>query len=114
MLKSKVDNPRYPHHVVITRVEISDDPFSEEQTERVLYDGIGRSYTDTTTTGSVKVDYNKRKSSIPMRFDKWEEPVLDGDTIKTIKNGKLVEEGRVRDFEPDNDRTVIYWDLVRV
>lgn len=114
MLKRKVDNPRFPHQVIITRVETSSNPFDEDVNERELYNGVGRSFTDTTTTGGSEVDLNKRKSSIPVRFDEWEEQVLDGDTIKTIKNGILVEIGRVRDFEPDNNRTLIYWDLVRV
>ena len=114
MLKQKVDNPRYPQIVTITRVECSDNPFDGASTERVLYSGVGRSFTDTTTTGGSQVDVNKRKSSIPVRFDKWEEPILDGDTIKTTKDGRLLEIGRVRDFEPDNNRTLIYWDLVRV
>ena len=114
MIAECVNNPRYPHRVIITRVELSDDPFAEETSERVLYDGVGRSFTDTTTTGGKGVDSNKRKASIPVRYDGWDEPVLDGDTIKTIKNDKLVEIGRVRDFEPDNNRTLIYWELVRV
>lgn len=114
MLKRKVDNPRFPHTVIITRVENPSNPFDDNAVERELYNGKGRSYTDTTTTGTAYVDLNKRKSSIPVRFDEWKEPILDGDTIKTVKNGALVEVGRVRDFEPDNNRTVIYWDLVRV
>ena len=111
MLNFTPDNPRYPHHVTITRVEAA-SPF-DDATSRELYHGCGRSYTDTTTTGDNNVDMNRRKCSIPMRFDKWEEHVLDGDTITVVK-GSLVEVGRVRDFEPDNDRTVVYWELVRV
>ena len=111
MLEVKPNNPRYPHGVRIVRVEAS-SPF-DETSERVLYCGCGRAYTDTTTTGDNNVDMNRRKCSIPVRFDLWDEPVLDGDTITVIK-GTLTEVGRVRDFEPDNDRTVIYWELVRV
>lgn len=111
MLNITPNNPRYPHQVTITRVEAA-TPF-DDATSRVLYQGKGRAYTDTTTTGDNNVDMNRRKCSIPMRFDKWAEPVLDGDTITVVK-GTLTEVGRVRDFEPDNDRTVIYWELVRV
>lgn len=113
MLKQKVDNPRYPHLVVITRVDFEDE-FSDETLERTLYDGMGRGFTDTTTTGGTEVDVNKRKASIPVRFDKWTEPILDGDKIRVVKTDGVVENGRVRDFEPDNDRTIIYWEVVRV
>lgn len=111
MLEIAPRNPRYPHRVNITRTEAA-SPF-DEATSRVLYCGCGRAYTDTTTTGDNNVDMNRRKCSIPVRFDRWPEPVLDGDTITVVK-GTLTEVGRVRDFEPDNDRTVIYWELVRV
>lgn len=111
MLNITPNNPRYPHCVTITRVEAA-SPF-DDVTSRVVYQGKGRSYTDTTTTGDNNVDMNRRKCSIPMRYDKWKEPVLDGDTI-TVVIGTLTEVGRVRDFEPDNDRTVVYWELVRV
>lgn len=83
--------------------------------ETVLYDGRGRSFTDTTTNGNVEVDTNKRKASIPVRYDEWgagEKP-LDGDTIY-VTVGRNTEIGRVRDCEPDNNRSLVYWDFVRV
>lgn len=83
--------------------------------ETVLYDGRGRSFTDTTTTGTDDVDVNKRKASIPVRFDEWKSGLkpLSGDTIYAMI-GSNQEVGRVRDCESDNDRTLVYWDLVRV
>ena len=127
MRKDRIDNPRYPHHIRIVRVNPSagegadpNDPFAEpvepgQETEVVVYDGIGRSFTDTTTTGTDDVDTNKRKVSIPVRFDKWEVGVrpLDGDTIYATA-GNNTEIGQVRDFEPDNNRSLVYWDFVRV
>ena len=127
MRKDRIDNPRYPHHIRIVRVNPSsgegadpNDPFSDpvepgQETEVVVYDGIGRSFTDTTTTGNDDVDTNKRKASIPVRFDKWEVGVrpLDGDTIYATV-GNNTEIGQVRDFEPDNNRSLVYWDFVRV
>ena len=121
MKKETIVNDRYPHSVKITRrkeaVE-SDDPFDRadggEETV-VIYEGKGRSYTDTTTTGSVAVDVNKRKASIPVRFDEWKDDAhwpMDGDIIEVVK-GKVTEKGEVKDFEPDNNRSVIYWELVR-
>lgn len=130
MYEEEIANPRYPHDILIYRVgkkseDTSDDdnPFAEDEpTEEnesgkriILYEGKGRSYTDTTTTGDGKVENNKRKISIPKRFDTWDEDMwpLDGDTIE-VTMGKVKERGTVKDFEPDNDRSVVYWELLRV
>lgn len=137
MRKEVINNPRYPHTIKIVRVleknvpvenesEIdNEDPFATdiasnpktktEKEEVTLYNGKGRTFTDTTTNGMGKVDINKRKASIPVRYDEWEadRQPLDGDTIQVIV-GANSEIGRVRDSEPDNDRTIVYWELVRV
>lgn len=108
-----IDNPRYPHKVKITRMEYPADEFDPTPAkERVLYNGAGRGFTDTTTEGGKGIDENKRKASIPVRFDEWRKPVLKGDKIKITK-GRISEDGEVYDFEPDNNRTIIYWNLVR-
>lgn len=123
MRKQKVDNPRYGHHIRIVRrsKEESNNPMKrarQQAEETVIYDGIGRSYTDTTTNGDNGVDTQKRKASIPVRFDEWESKSdeklypLDGDLIYVTK-GAVEERGRIRDFEPDNNRTVVYWELTR-
>lgn len=116
MLKEKIDNPRWPHYICIDRTDTGDNPFSEEVSTSNIYDGVGRSYTDTTTTGGgteeSRVDVNKRKASIPVRFDGWEIPVEVGDTI-TVTMGNMTESGMIKDVEPDNNRTVIYWELTR-
>lgn len=115
MRKVIVDNPRYPHTIRIVRKVVSDwlEDEQEEQ-EHVVYDGPGRSYTDTTTTGDAKVDTNKRKCSIPVRFDKWKGTVdgvqlipMSGDMVYVTK-GNITEEWEVKDFEPDNDRSIVY------
>lgn len=124
MEKVEIENERYPHDVRITRTipgrGTDDNPFSDEDAPltddiEVLYEGIGRSYTNTTTTGDKIVDSNKRKISIPVRFDEWEssEKPLDGDRV-FVKIGECEEEGVVDDCEADNDRTVVYWTLRRV
>lgn len=115
MERPEIINERYPHTVRIVRVTGGDDPFSDEAEEVVLYEGKGRSFTDTTTEGDKKVDENKRKSSIPVRFDEWDEgqKPLDGDTIYSTV-GKNTEVGIVKDCEPDNNRTLVYWDYRRV
>ena len=119
-----INNPRYPHRVTIVRLVPGkgdeDNPFADDDAlvndeEVVLYDGKGRSFTDTTTTGDKNVDENKRKASIPMRFDDWKAGgfPLDGDTIR-VRVGNHSEEGMVKDCEGDNNRTVVYWSLRRV
>ena len=121
MEKSEIINKRYPHVVKITRKGvgegIEDDPFAEdvEPETEVLYEGEGRSFTDTTTEGDKWVDENKRKASIPVRYDEWDADrcPLDGDTIYSTV-GNNTEVGMVKDCEPDNNRTVVYWNLTRV
>lgn len=124
MEKQEIKNPRYPHFIKILRIipgqRDSNNPFAEEDapygnTEKILYKGKGRSYTDTTTEGGKNVDENKRKSSIPVRYDEWNENELpqDGDTIISV-TGKCITSGIVKDSESDNNRTIIYWSLRRV
>lgn len=119
MEELEIDNPRYPHVVKITRqsAEGEYDPFKgePERTEEILYEGEGRSFTDTTTEGDKNVDENKRKASIPVRFDQWEEgrQPLDGDMIEVLI-GNNREVGMVKDSEPDNNRTIVYWNFRRV
>lgn len=145
MLIEEIVNPRYPHEIKIVRkakrvVEKeteggtpvdSNDPLADqdakplagggttetivEDYEDTLYEGEGRSYTDTTTNGDGKVDRNKRKASIPVRYDEWDagRKPLDGDTIYATV-GENTEIGMIRDCEPDNNRSVVYWDFVRV
>lgn len=125
MRKANIINPRYPHTIKIVRVLIGkadeNDPFADddakvgEDTEIVIYEGEGRSYTDTTTEGGKNVDENKRKASIPVRYDEWDAGrcPLDGDMIYATA-GNNTEVGMVKDCEPDNNRTVVYWDFTRV
>lgn len=100
---------------------MTDDPLEEGSSEtEILYEGEGRCFTDTTTDGDGKVITNMRKASIPVNVNGWGQAVLSGDTIEVWK-GKakedgsylLYERGMVKDFEPDNDRTLVYWDMVR-
>ena len=108
MRKNKVDNPRYPHTITIVRMKYPERFSNGEPSEEIIYEGKGRSYTDTTTTGDAKVDTNKRKASIPVRFDQWNDKIpMSGDILRVVK-GNITEEWEVKDFEPDNNRSVIY------
>ncbi len=127
MRKVPVNNPRYPHYIRIIR-KVDADWLSDKEAkdeEFVVYAGPGRSYTETTTTGDAKVDTNKRKASIPVRFDAWgcskvtmsdkKDEVLvpmSGDLLYVTK-GHITEEWEVKDFEPDNDRSVVYGEMSR-
>lgn len=118
MEKTEIVNCRYPHVIRITRLtrDSGDNPFVEtKETVEELYNGVGRSFTDTTTEGNKNVDENKRKASIPVRYDKWDadKQPLDGDLIE-VAIGNNREVGIVKDSEPDNNRTIVYWNFRRV
>ena len=119
MERPNIINKRYPHRIKIVRIVKDgdeDDPFAKDnEKEIVLYENEGRSFTDTTTEGDKKVDENKRKASVPVRYDEWDagKKPLDGDTIYATV-GNNTEVGIVKDCEPDNNRSVIYWDFRRV
>ena len=117
MEQLEIINKRYSHIVKITRKVLDDDPFAEDAKVKVevLYEDVGRSFTDTTTDGGKNVDENKRKVSIPVRYDEWgagKQP-LDGDIIEVFI-GENREIGMVKDSEPDNNRTIVYWNYRRV
>ena len=123
MIVDEIINERYPHGILIRRVVPgrvdAENPFSDsaslEDVEAVVYDGEGRSFTDTTTEGNNYIDENKRKASIPVRYDEWgacSKPT-DGDLIR-VTIGNNVEDGVVYDCESDNNRTLVYWNLRRV
>lgn len=113
MRLTKVNNPRYPHSIKIVRRELPGRYSKGEPVEHIVYEGMGRSYTDTTTTGNAKVDLNKRKASIPVRFDEWKGLVPTSGDILIVVKGNITEEWEVKDFEPDNNRSVIYGEYNR-
>lgn len=123
MIVDEIINERYPHGILIRRVVPgrvdAENPFSDsaslEDVEAVVYDGEGRSFTDTTTEGNKYIDENKRKASIPVRYDEWDagSNPTDGDLIR-VTIGNNVEDGVVYDCESDNNRTLVYWNLRRV
>lgn len=114
MRKNEIRNPRYPHHIRIVRRIVGDWLSDDEgEQEKVVYEGEGRSYTDTTTTGDAKVDTNRRKASIPVRFDEWGALIPMSGDILYVTKGCISEEWEVKDFEPDNNRSVVYGEYNR-
>lgn len=111
MRKDKIDNERFPHVVKITRNTGSNDPFNSTATEKVLYNGIGRSFSSTTTDGNGKVITNSRQVSLPLKFNEWTEPILNNDIIK-VTIGNLSETGMILDMAANNGTTTIYWESI--
>ena len=103
----RVNNPRYPHTVKVVRITYPDRWSDEEPTETVLYSGEGRCYTNGSVEGK-KVDISHRYISIPVRFDQWRgvKPMA-GDTV-SVEMGAITETMEIEDFEPDNNRSVLY------
>jgi hypothetical protein len=113
MRKNVIVNERYPHQIKIIRRSVPDRYQEGGEQEEVIYEGKGRSYTDTTTTGNAKVDLNKRKASIPVRFDEWKDKIPQSGDILIVVKANITEQWEVKDFEPDNNRTVIYGEYNR-
>ena len=108
MRKMRIMNPRYPHHVKVVRVTYQDRYDGEaEPTKTVLYSGEGRCSTNGSVEGK-QVDMTHRYIFIPVRFDEWKgAKPSDGDTVE-VEIGMIKKTMTVKDFEPDNDRTVLY------
>ena len=109
MKKQRISNPRYPHTIKIVRVTYPDlwQQSNEEPQEQVVYLGAGRCYSNGSVQGR-SVDISTRQISIPVRVDEWGELYpLSGDTV-TVIMGRITETMEVKDFEPDNNRTVLY------
>lgn len=108
MRKHIIDNPRYPHVVKVMRMSqvdwLSDD---DKQSGEVIYFGKGKCQTSGGTEGRA-VDMMTRQISIPVRFDEWGELVPSSGDIVTVGMGSIVETMELKDFEPDNNRTVLY------
>lgn len=110
MKRWNLDNERFPHTIKVYR-ETKEDAFSSASAGKILYEGKGRSFTNTTTDGDV-VTLNMRKAAIPPIFSEWEDPILAGDIIE-VWIGEVHEYGVVTDWEPANFGTEIYWKYVR-
>lgn len=108
MRKKRIINPRYPHHVKVVRVTYPGRWDEEtEPTETILYDGVGRCSTNGAVEGK-QVDISHRYISIPVRFDEWRgAKPSSGDTVE-VNIGAITETMTVKDFEPDNGRTLLY------
>lgn len=110
MRKETIDNPRYPHIVRITRILERDNAWlydDEERTEKIVYQGRGRLSTNGSVQGQA-VDLTTRTLSIPVNVNGWDELYPMSGDIVTVTMGNVTETMEVKDFEPDNNRSVVY------
>ena len=108
MRKQVANNPRYPHHVRVVRVAYPDRWAEEsEPAETVIYSGEGRCYTNGGVEGG-QVDNTIRYISIPVSVNDWGSIWPYSGDIVTVTIGNVTETMEVKDFEPDNNRTVLY------
>lgn len=114
-MAKKINNPRWPHKVVILR-EVVFDPLVdiEPKEARVIYEGVCRSYQKeyVSTTGEVMT--SKRVLSLPQTLTDWtsETIILENDLVE-VDYGSYVEKGIVVDKQPNNLGTDIYWNYGR-
>ena len=108
MRKQRIINQRFPHHVKVVRLTYQGRySTGTEPTETVIYSGKGRCYSNGSVDGR-QVDISHRLISIPVYVNGWGElHPLSGDAV-TVTMGKITETMEVKDFEPDNNRTVLY------
>lgn len=114
-MAKKINNPRWPHKVVITRVKEFDPMVDINLPEPILvYDGKCRSYQKeyVSTTGEVMV--SKRVLSLPETIKDWtsETLPLENDLVE-VDYGSYKEKGVVVDKQPNNLGTDIYWNYGR-
>ena len=108
MRKQRIINLRFPHHVKVVRKTYPERYSTEtEPTETVIYSGEGRCYSNGSVEGR-KVDISQRSISIPVNVNGWSDlHPLSGDTV-TVTMENITETMEVKDFEPDNNRTLLY------
>lgn len=111
MLKNIVNNPRYPHTIRVVRVTYGEGDWlsdNQQRKEQNIYFGPGRCYSSGGSVEGKAVDITYRQISIPVRFDEWNALVpASGDCVE-VTIGKIIETMTVKEFEPDNNRTVLY------
>ena len=114
-MAKKISNPRFPHHVVVTRV-MPFDPLTmiEPEEAKVIYEGKCRSYQKeyVSTTGEVMT--SKRVLALPQTLSDWTSKtiILENDLVE-VDYGSYVERGKVVDKQPNNLGTDIYWEYGR-
>jgi hypothetical protein len=111
-----MNNPRFPHRVVIRRV-VKGDPFDaapDDSEGAVIYDGACRSYVRTVSTRTGKGDVltDMRVLAVPVRRDEWADMPVEGDYLE-VSIGCVTEYGHVTDKLPNNFGTDVVWKYVR-
>lgn len=104
-----VDNPRFPHTVVISRFGAFDQfGDTEETTMTTVYSGECRSYQQEYVKTTGEVMQSVRCLAIPVKNGEWTNAPLENDHVE-VNVGGIVESGRVIDKQPNNFGTNIYW-----
>lgn len=112
-MAKKVNNPRWPHTVVISRIKEFNPLEDIEKPEPiVIYEGKCRSYQKEYVSMAGEVQTSKRILSIPLKNNEWEVIPLENDRVE-VNLGSYKEEGRVVDKMPNNFGTEIYWEYDR-
>lgn len=134
------NNPRFPHTCRIIRYSDEGpmidqtfvaDPMQDEEevtattaeptaeptpqaSERVVYEGICRSFNRDTTSDNGDVNASYRTLALPMKQGDWTEDTIprEGDKVEVQRNGYR-EYGQVVDRRPGNLGTHILWKYVR-
>lgn len=116
-MSKSVTNKRFPHHIKVYGLQVNggdDDPFTKANQRKIVYKGVGRSFTDTTTTGDGKVIVNRRKASIPKVYSDFSDTnVILPDYMIEVTIGGYTEIGFVKDVEAGTMGTNIIWELSR-
>ena len=110
MRRQETYNPRYPHTIKVVRVTYNEgDWLSDEEgrSEAVVYSGAGRCYTGGGVQGKA-VDITTRQISIPVSVNEWGNLHPSSGDVVEVTMGGITETMELKDFEPDNNRTVLY------
>lgn len=103
-----MNNPRFPHWIVVKRESAPENPFGTAPTPTVIYNGEGRRYSQSSTDGDTKVITSNRMISIPGFYDS----IRTGDQVE-VNIGTIYERGVILDVLPGNLGTTLIYDYVR-
>ena len=98
-----IQNPRFPHKVIITRTGERKNPFDEAK-EQLIYDGKCRNYISNKPSNAGVVSQSDYTISAPI----IETEIKKGDKVVVTEKVRTIE-GRVVDSYVGNIGSNIYW-----